>query len=140
MKDADCPICGDSPSITKLIDYQAFCGLSHTSEVKAYKEIEAKELKAWMDKDKHVILIDVREPFEREICMIAGSQFIPMQEFDAHLAELDPSRELVFHCKLGGRSAKVCDKLIELGFNKVTNLNGGILAWIDQVDPSLTRY
>ena len=93
-----------------------------------------------MDKDNRVILIDVREPFERAICMIAGSQFIPMQEFDARLAELDPNLELVFHCKLGGRSAKVCDKLTELGFSKVTNLKGGILAWIENVDPSLTRY
>ena len=139
-KDANCPICGESPSVTKLIDYQAFCGLTQSSVAKPYKEIEAKALKAWMDKDNRVILIDVREPFERAICMIAGSQFIPMQEFDARLAELDPSRELVFHCKLGGRSAKVCDKLTELGFSKVTNLKGGILAWIDNVDPSLTRY
>ncbi|AQS35837.1 dinucleotide-utilizing enzyme [Shewanella psychrophila] len=140
VRNPDCPICGDTPSITELIDYQAFCGLSHTSEAKSYKEIEAKALKAWMDRDQSVCLIDVREPFERAICMIAGSQYIPMQEFDAHLAELDPDLELVIHCKLGGRSAKVCDKLTALGFSKVTNLKGGILAWIDQVDPNLTRY
>ncbi|BAJ01894.1 molybdopterin-synthase adenylyltransferase MoeB [Shewanella violacea] len=139
-RDPACPICGENPTITQLMDYQAFCGLSQNTDEKSYKEIEAKELKAWMDREQSVILIDVREPFEREICMLAGSQFIPMQDIDAHIPELDPNKELVFYCKMGGRSAKVCAKLTKLGFNKVTNLKGGILAWIDKVDQSLTRY
>lgn len=92
------------------------------------------------DAGDDLILIDVRETYEREICRIAGSRHLPMADVDEHLALFHPDQPLVFHCKMGTRSAKVCQQFVDHGFTRVSNLKGGILAWADTIDNSLTRY
>jgi adenylyltransferase/sulfurtransferase len=143
-RDPECPACGDHPTITKLIDYQQFCGMPHREEEKkpvtASGDIDAVELKAKLDRGDDFKLIDVREPHEFQICRIPGSTLIPLGELPKHLHELDPAAEYVMHCKMGGRSAKAVDLLRQSGFKNVRNLTGGILAWSDKVDPSVPKY
>src|SRR5580704_5121889 len=143
-RDPDCPACGDHPTITKLIDYQQFCGMPHREEeakpVTASGEIDAVELKAKLDRVDDFKLIDVREPHEFQICRIPGSTLIPLGELPKHLHELDPSAEYVMHCKMGGRSAKAVDLMKQSGFKKVLNMTGGITAWSDKVDPTVPKY
>ena len=143
-RDPDCPVCGDHPTITKLIDYQQFCGMPHREEeakpVSTSGEIDAVELKAKLDRGDDFKLIDVREPHEFQICRIPGSTLIPLGELPKHLNELDPSAEYVMHCKMGGRSAKAVELLRQSGFKNVRNMTGGILAWSDKVDPSVPKY
>ena len=98
------------------------------------------ELKAKYDRGEDVHLLDVREPNEYQICRIAGSKLIPLGQVAARVDELDRSRELIVHCKMGGRSAKAVALLQERGFTNVFNLKGGILEWIDRVDPSQPKY
>ncbi|MEH6576080.1 MAG: molybdopterin-synthase adenylyltransferase MoeB [Amphritea sp.] len=139
-KNPDCPLCGEQPSITSLIDYQQFCGLTTPELDIAYEEISPQGLKQRLDAGAPFTLIDVREPFERAICRIHGSQHIPMAQIADCMSQFQPDQQLVFYCKMGGRSAKVCQQFVELGFKNVTNLKGGILAWADEIDNSLTRY
>jgi adenylyltransferase/sulfurtransferase len=140
-RDPDCPMCGDHPTITKLIDYQQFCGIpQHQEAVPVTGEIDAVELKAKLDRGDDFKLIDVREPHEFQICRIPGSTLIPLGELPKHLNELDPSAEYVMHCKMGGRSAKAVDLMRQSGFKKVRNMTGGILAWSDKVDPTVPKY
>ena len=140
-KNPQCCLCGSSPTITQLIDYQQFCGISSTPVEVPYQEISAIELqKQLAQSSASLVLIDVREPYEREICRIEGSRHIPMNVVAEHMNEFNPEQTLVFHCKVGGRSAKVCQQFIDNGFSNVINLKGGILAWIDDVDPSLMKY
>ena len=100
----------------------------------------AKELKAWMDENPRLQILDVREPFEAQISRIDGATLIPLGELQKRYTELDPSRDLVVHCKVGGRSAKAVSFLKDHGFPQAINLKGGILAWSDQVDPSQPKY
>jgi adenylyltransferase/sulfurtransferase len=102
--------------------------------------VSAEELKAQMDSGKDVFILDVREPNEYQICRIEGSTLIPLGEVAVRSAELDKNRDMVVHCKMGGRSAKAVALLQERGFTRVRNLTGGILAWIDKVDPTQTKY
>ena len=143
-RDPDCPACGDHPTITKLIDYQQFCGMPHREEeakaVSTSGEIDAVELKAKLDRGDDFKLIDVREPHEFQICRIPGSTLIPLGELPKHLNELDPSAEYVMHCKMGGRSAKAVDLMRQSGFQNVRNMTGGITAWSDKVDPTVPKY
>lgn len=142
-RDPECPMCGDHPTITKLIDYQQFCGIpqQHKEEpVNVTGEIDAVQLKAKLDRGDKFTLIDVREPHEFQICRIPGSTLIPLGELPKRLNELDPSAEYVMHCKMGGRSAKAVDLLKQSGFRNVTNMTGGITAWSDKVDPSVPKY
>jgi len=139
-KDPDCPLCGKHPSIHALIDYQQFCGLATSSEPRGYQDISPQELKQWLDAKDPFVLIDVRDVYEREICKIMPSQHIPMAQTDAHMAEFNTEQVLVFHCKLGGRSAKVCQQFSAQGYQHVFNLTGGILAWADAIDDKLLRY
>ncbi len=142
-RDSECPVCGDAPTIRELIDYDAFCGVAPaktTSAAPAVPSISVKELKARIDRHEDVHLIDVREPNEFEICRIPGSTLIPLGQLRSRAGELDRSQEIVVHCKMGGRSAKAVAQLQELGFDRVLNLTGGILAWIDQIDPTQPRY
>jgi sulfur-carrier protein adenylyltransferase/sulfurtransferase len=142
-RDVDCPVCGDHPTIRELIDYDAFCGVTPPSAAPAsagIPEITAEELKAQIDKGSDVFILDVREPNEYQICRIAGSKLIPLGEVAARSAELDRNRDMVVHCKVGGRSAKAVALLQERGFTRVKNLKGGILAWIDKVDPTQSKY
>jgi len=143
-RDPDCPVCGDHPTVTKLIDYQQFCGMPHREEeakpVTASGDIDAIELKAKIDRGDDFKLIDVREPHEFQIGRIPGSTLIPLGELPKHLNELDPSAEYVMHCKMGGRSAKAVELMKQSGFKNVRNMTGGILAWSDKVDPSVPKY
>ena len=142
-RDPDCPICGDHPTIHALIDYDQFCGVVPTHAQPATSgvpEITAEQLKAKIDRGEDLFLLDVREPNEFQICRIAGSTLIPLGELPQRTGELDRNREMVVHCKVGARSAKAVSLLQDRGFTRVSNLKGGILAWIDRVDPSLSKY
>jgi molybdopterin/thiamine biosynthesis adenylyltransferase/rhodanese-related sulfurtransferase/molybdopterin converting factor small subunit len=137
-RNADCPVCGDHPTITKLIDYQEFCGIPEAPA--AVAEIGPVEVKAKLDRGDKFQLIDVREPHEWQIGHIPGAKLIPLGELPKRVNELDSAVEIVAHCKSGARSAKACDFLRQAGFKKVSNMTGGILAWSDKVDPSVPKY
>jgi adenylyltransferase/sulfurtransferase len=143
-KDPNCPICGDNPTIHELIDYDQFCGVPQ-ADAEAAKELDvptitATELKTKFDRNERFVLVDVREPFEYDISRIPGSKLIPLGELPARLSELDSADDIVLHCKVGGRSAKALRILQEAGFRKLNNLQGGITAWSDEVDPSIPKY
>lgn len=143
-RDPNCPICGDHPTIHELIDYDQFCGIPQ-ADAEAAKAMEvptitAIELKKRMDRKENFVLVDVREPFEYEISRIPGSRLIPLGELPARLSELDSADDIVLQCKSGGRSAKALRILQEAGFRKLSNLEGGITAWADEVDPSVPKY
>jgi adenylyltransferase/sulfurtransferase len=145
-KDPDCPVCGAHPTVTRLIDYEEFCGLRTVqpeAEVLASSngyEITVVELKKRIDRGDKVRIIDVREPNEFQINRIPGAQLIPLSEIPRRYAELDVDEELVMQCKVGARSAKAADFLRSVGFKRVLNLKGGILEWVDKVDPSQPKY
>jgi len=142
-KNPDCPICGTHPSITGLIDYEQFCGIrgeEHTSVMIGIPEITPREVKKMMDENQPFVLIDVREPHEFQICRIPGSKLIPLGEVAKRMHELDSAGEIVVHCRSGQRSARAVEFLMKAGFRKIYNLKGGILAWSDQVDPSVPKY
>ena len=145
-RNPDCPVCGDAPTVTELIDYEVFCGLKPAAGAgateNAIPEITATELKARLDRGERLTIIDVREPQEWEIANLAqyGARLIPRREVADHMDEFDTDAEIVLHCRSGARSAAVLQQLREAGFTRVSNLKGGILAWADEVDPSLARY
>jgi MoaD family protein len=142
-RDPDCPVCGDHPTIRALVDYDAFCGITPPQAQPAASgvpEVTVEELKKQLDRGENVFVLDVREPNEYQICKIAGSKLIPLGDLPARVGELDRDRDLVVHCKMGGRSAKAVALLQERGFTRVRNLKGGILAWIDRVDPTQSKY
>jgi adenylyltransferase/sulfurtransferase len=143
-KNPECPVCGDHPTITKLIDYYQFCGIPQQPAKQESKvtddEIEVKEVKEKIDRGDNFVLIDVREPHEYQICNIPGSKLIPLGEVGRRLNELDPNADIVIHCKSGMRSARACAILKGAGFQQVRNMKGGILAWSDQVDPTVPKY
>ena len=141
-KDPDCPICGTHRTITKLIDYNQFCGVPQASATPATVagEIDPVAVKARLDSGEDFQLIDVREPQEYQICNIPQARLIPLGELPKRLHELDWSRPIVVHGKTGGRSAKAADLLRQNGFTGVLNMTGGILAWSDKVDPAVPKY
>jgi sulfur-carrier protein adenylyltransferase/sulfurtransferase len=144
-KNPGCPICGTNPTIRELIDYQQFCGVREvgprpTTGATNLAEITPIELKAALATSHPPLVLDVRNPEEIAICRIAGSTVIPLPELPNRLNELDRSRSMVVHCKSGVRSAKAITLLQGAGFSKLTNLKGGVLAWIKEVDPSLPTY
>jgi adenylyltransferase/sulfurtransferase len=141
-KNPDCPVCGLHPTVTKLIDYHQFCGVPKQTEVSqvASGDISPIEVKARLDRGDDFQLIDVREVFEHQICSIPQAKLIPLGELPKRLNEIDPSRDVVVHCKMGGRSAKAADLLRANGYTKVLNMTGGILAWSDKVDPKVPKY
>jgi len=143
-KDPKCPVCGDNPTITELIDYDQFCGIP---QAKAAEEEEAhvphisvKELKAKLDNGEKFKLIDVREPYEWDICRIPGAKLIPLGQLPSRMSELDSADEIVLQCKSGARSARALKLLQEAGFSKLTNVEGGIMAWADQIDTTVPKY
>ena len=142
-KNPECPICGPHRTITKLIDYQQFCGVpGHEAPVEpvpSTADIDPIEVKAKLDRGDNFTLIDVREPHEYQICRIPGARLIPLGELPKRLNELDPDMDIVAHCKSGMRSAKAVDLLRQNGF-RARNMKGGILAWSDKVDPGVPRY
>jgi sulfur-carrier protein adenylyltransferase/sulfurtransferase len=138
-READCPVCGDHPTITKLIDYQEFCGIRPTPAVEQ-GAIDVTEVKAKLDRGDDFELIDVREPYEYQICSIPGAKLIPLGQLPKRLNELDRHAEIVAHCKSGKRSQQAVDLLKKNGYSNVLNMTGGILAWSDKVDPSVPKY
>jgi len=144
-KNPDCPACGTHRTITKLIDYNEFCGIrgeerSQEKQVEAgIPEMQVEELKRRLDAGEDLFVLDVREPHEYQICHING-HLIPLGDLPRRVNELDSSREIVAHCRSGVRSAKAVTFLQQAGFKKVHNLAGGILAWADRVDPKMPKY
>jgi sulfur-carrier protein adenylyltransferase/sulfurtransferase len=140
-KNPDCPACGKNPTITKLIDYEQFCDIRGEEQAVAADpgDIQVEELKRRLDKGDDIFVLDVREPHEYQICNLNG-HLIPLGDLPKRVHELDTSREIVAHCKMGGRSAKAVAFLRQAGFTKVHNLSGGILAWADRVDPKVPKY
>ncbi len=149
-KDNDCPVCGTHPTVKALIDYDQFCGVvPHAVEeptpVAASSErnpdtVTPRDLKAELDRGDPVVIVDVREPQEYQINRIDGSVLIPLGDLPKRFNELDPNATIVMQCKSGVRSAKAQAFLRSQGFGDVRNLTGGILGWIDQVDPSQPKY
>jgi molybdopterin/thiamine biosynthesis adenylyltransferase/rhodanese-related sulfurtransferase/molybdopterin converting factor small subunit len=144
-KDPDCPVCGLHPTVKHLIDYEQFCGIHPAApepNIVANNplEITAVELKSRLDRGDSVRIIDVREPQEFQINRIPGSELIPLGDIPKRYNELNPDEEIVVHCKSGGRSARAADFLRSVGFKHVLNLKGGILDWVDKVDPSQPKY
>jgi len=140
-KNPECPACGTHPTITKLIDYNEFCGIrGEEKPVEAgIPEMQVEELKRRLDAGEDVFILDVREPHEYQICNLGG-HLIPLGDLPKRINELDTSREIVAHCKMGGRSAKAAQFLRQAGFTKVKNLTGGITAWADRIDRTMPKY
>ena len=144
-KDPDCPVCGEHPIVTQLIDYDQFCGITPVAPAVAMaSEAEdaatVEELKTRLDHRESFLLLDVREPQEFEICRIPGSVLIPLGDLPSRLSELAGRDDMIVHCKSGVRSGKAVRLLREAGYSKARNLKGGILAWIDRIDPTLPKY
>ena len=143
-KNPECPVCGANPTVTKLIDYQQFCGIMPESkQEKALKngipQISVKDLKSRIDAGEDVFILDVREPYEYQIANIGG-KLIPQNDVPQRLAEIDRDREIVVQCRSGQRSQRIAEFLQQSGYQKVTNLAGGILAWADEIDPKVQKY
>jgi adenylyltransferase/sulfurtransferase len=143
-KDPGCPLCGTKPTIRSLIDYEAFCGLRTSTPRPPSKQIEqltAVELKRWIDSGKDLQLIDVREPHEHAFARIPDTTLIPLGQLESRASEIDPSRETIVYCRSGVRSVHAIRLLEQAGFaGRLINLTGGILAWSNDVDPSVPRY
>ena len=145
-KDPECPVCGTNPTVTELIDYEQFCGIRPESPAQPAGavgnewETTPVELKRRLDAGDDVFILDVREPNEYQINRLPGSTLIPLGELPRRYQELNPDREIVAHCKMGGRSAQAVDYLRSVGFSRIKNLRGGVLEWIDTVDPSQPKY
>jgi len=147
-KNPDCPVCGTHPTVTQLIDYDQFCGIApepaQAAQVKnGIPQISVKELKSRLDAKKagtdDFFLLDVREPYEVQIAQIGG-YLIPQNDVAARIGELDPAQEIVVHCRSGARSQRIAELLRQNGFARVSNVAGGILAWSDEIDPSVQKY
>ena len=144
-KDPDCPVCGANPTVRALIDYEQFCGLRPAAPEAAQapaaiEEITPIALKARLDRGDDLLILDVREPQEYRINRIAGSVLIPLGDLPARFGELEADREIIAQCKSGVRSARAAEFLKSVGFTRVRNLQGGILGWIDAVDPGQPKY
>lgn len=144
LKDPECPACGEHPTITELIDYEVFCGLANagTNGASEVPEIEVEELEAALDADEPIAILDVREPYEWEICNLGhrGARLIPEGELVARLNEIDPKVRLVVHCHSGARSTKAVEFLQQAGYTNAFNLRGGILAWAKRIDTGMATY
>ncbi len=138
-KNPDCPVCGQHPTVKKLIDYEAFCNVGE-SELGVGFEVTPIAVKRSLDRGEQTTLLDVREPFEYEICHLEGSKLIPLDRLDERLKELDRSANLVVYCHTGRRSATATRFLLTKGFKNAKNLKGGIKAWGEEVDPEMPMY
>ena len=143
-KNPECPVCGEHPTVTELIDYQQFCGIvPETKQEKALKngipQLSVKDLKQRLDAGEDLFVLDVREPYEYQIANI-GAKLIPQNDVPKRLNELDRDREIVVHCRSGQRSQRIAEYLAQQGYSNVKNLAGGILAWADEIDPKMQKY
>ena len=143
-KDPECPICGKNPTITELIDYDAFCGTisADAQQAASGSTITATELKAMQDRGDDIFLVDVREPNEYEIVSIPGAVLIPKDQFlnGSALEKLPADKQVVLHCKSGARSAECLAIVKGAGYSDAVHLGGGVLSWVNQIDPSLPTY
>jgi adenylyltransferase/sulfurtransferase len=144
QKNPDCPICGANPTITKLIDYQQFCGIEPVpqqpvAEKNGIPQLSVRDLKKRIDAGENLFILDVREPFEYQIANIGG-KLIPQNEVAQRLGEIDRDREIIVQCKSGGRSQQIAEFLKRSGYDRVVNLAGGILAWSAEIDPKVPKY
>jgi adenylyltransferase/sulfurtransferase len=143
-KDPECPICGKNPTITSLIDYDSFCGVvsDEATEAAAGSTIVPTELKEWMDRGEDIFLVDVREPAEYEIVSIPGATLIPKGEFvnGSALEKLPQDKRIVLYCKSGARSAEALAIVKGAGFADAVHVGGGVVGWVNQIDPSLPSY
>ena len=144
QKNPECPVCGDHPTVTELIDYQQFCGIvpgpiQESGFKNGIAQISVRELKQRRDAGEDVFVLDVRQPWEYQLANIGG-KLIPMFEVPGRLAEIDRNREIVVQCKLGISSQRVAEFLAQAGYANVKNLAGGIRAWADQIDPKVPKY
>ena len=143
-KNPECPVCGDNPTVTELIDYQQFCGIAPETPQEAsvkngIPQLSVKELKKRIDAGEEVFILDVREPYEYQIANIGGT-LIPQNDVPQRLAEIDRDREIVVQCRSGARSQRIAEFLKQSGYPRVVNLAGGILAWSDEIDPKVQKY
>jgi sulfur-carrier protein adenylyltransferase/sulfurtransferase len=147
-KDPECPVCGTNPTVRELIDYEQFCGVApNATEVavaaaanQSDTETDVTELKRKMDAKEDFFLLDVREPNEYQIGKIPGSTLIPLGEVPRRVGEIPRDKEIIVHCKMGGRSARAAAFLRQQGYTRVKNLKGGILDWSDKIDPTVPKY
>jgi sulfur-carrier protein adenylyltransferase/sulfurtransferase len=135
-RDPQCPVCGQSPTITEAVDYEKFCGTRND----AAAAISVSDLKRKIDNGDAVVIVDVREPFEYEIAHLENSKLIPLSDLPDHVDELDRAKEIVALCHTGTRSALAVDFLKGAGFEKTFNLAGGINAWAEEIDPTMQKY
>jgi molybdopterin/thiamine biosynthesis adenylyltransferase/rhodanese-related sulfurtransferase len=138
-RDPECPVCGKAPTIRELRDYDEYCDGAPPA-LEDRETVTVEELKARMDTKADFLLVDVREPYEAQICSIPGAELIPLNHLSERYRELPHDREIIIHCRSGIRSARAAHFLKGRGYENVHNLEGGILAWIDRIDPSLTKY
>jgi sulfur-carrier protein adenylyltransferase/sulfurtransferase len=139
-RNPNCPVCGDHPTVTELIDYDMFCGITPEPETFTSHEITPAEVNTWLHSDDPPFLLDVREPNEWEIGHLPDATRISVNELQGRLNELDTAREMVVYCRSGARSGRAVDMLRAAGFRKVKNMTGGILRWSDDVDASIPKY
>jgi len=145
-RDPACPACGDDPTLKELIDYERFCGIEPAGkgleDMSRDSDLSVLELQEMLGRDADITLLDVREPFEWDIGNLGpqGAKLIPLAELPERLDELDRDADLIVYCRSGARSARAVDYLAENGFLRVRNLSGGILAWAEEIDPSIPKY
>jgi len=139
-KNPDCPVCGENPTVTELIDYVQFCGLDPSEALEPTWEITPRQLKEKMDAGNGLVLLDVREPQEWEIAHLEGARLIPQNDLPERMHELDSADEIVVYCHSGVRSARAVNLLRDAGFRRLKNLRGGISAWAQTVDPNMPQY
>jgi adenylyltransferase/sulfurtransferase len=140
-KDPECPVCGKNPTVTSLIDYEAFCGVTdEIAQFASQLSVTPRELAEMRDRGDDVVLVDVREPHEWEIARIPGASLIPMQEIPSRISEIPQSGNVLVYCKVGARSAEVLKFLHQAGLTHAKHLAGGIEAYAATVDPSIPRY
>ncbi len=137
-KNPNCSVCGPSPTVTKLIDYEAFCGVAE--ELAPDLEVTPRQLKEWIAREKDIVVVDVREPWEYEINHINGSRLIPLGELPERVNELSTADQIAVTCLSGTRSAQATKFLVGLGFKKAKNLKGGMRAWVSEVQPEMPTY
>jgi adenylyltransferase/sulfurtransferase len=146
-RNPDCPVCGDNPTITELIDYEAFCGImpiqpkAQEEAMNVQYEITPKEVAVLLEQPNRPFILDVRNPYEAEIATLpVTDKLIPVDELHGRISELDPNVEMIVYCRSGGRSARAVDMLRAAGFTKIKNMVGGTLRWADDVDPTMAKY
>jgi adenylyltransferase/sulfurtransferase len=139
-RDPDCPLCGPRPTVTRLIDYEAFCGVAPQAREESVMEITVQELRAELDAGRRLLLLDVRQPWEYAVCHLEGSTLIPMGELQQRLEEIPADVDIVTVCHTGRRSLLAAHMLQAAGISRVRSLHGGVHAWALEIEPTMARY